>query len=118
MATKKPANAPTQTAAKPAVANAKAASATPKQTTVSEPAKHGGQAVRDKYGLDFFAQIGKIGGQTVKERRGPEFYAQIGRQGGESTKKKYGSDFYSQIGRKGGSTVRTEKKLKTDSTKN
>ena len=117
MATKKPANAPTKTAAQPAVANAKAAAVT-KQAPVSEPAKHGGQAVRDKYGLDFFAQIGKRGGQTVKERRGPEFYAQIGRRGGESTKKKYGSDFYSQIGRKGGSTVRTEKKPKADITKN
>ncbi len=77
--------------------------------TASEPSKHGGQAVRDKYGLDFFAQIGKRGGQTVKERRGPEFYAQIGKRGGESTKKKYGADFYSQIGRKGGSTTRKPK---------
>jgi general stress protein YciG len=77
--------------------------------TESAPAKHGGQAVRDKYGLDFFAQIGKRGGQTVKERRGPEFYAQIGRRGGESTKQKYGSNFYSEIGRKGGSTTRKPK---------
>jgi general stress protein YciG len=79
------------------------------ESATNAPAKHGGQAVRDKYGLDFFAQIGKRGGQTVKERRGPEFYAQIGRRGGESTKQKYGSDFYSEIGRKGGSTTRKPK---------
>lgn len=37
----------------------------------SEHAKHGGQAVRAKYGADYFRQIGQKGGQRVKEKQGP-----------------------------------------------
>lgn len=33
----------------------------------SERAKHGGQAVRAKYGANYFRQIGQKGGQRVKE---------------------------------------------------
>src|SRR5574341_65716 len=32
---------------------------------------HGGQAVRAKYGPEFYAKIGRKGGETVKEKRGP-----------------------------------------------
>ena len=38
----------------------------------TEEAKRGGQAVRAKYGPDFYSRIGKKGGDTVKQRRGPE----------------------------------------------
>ena len=67
----------------------------------TEQAKRGGQAVREKYGLDFYARIGKKGGETVKQR-GPDFYAAIGRKGGESTKREHGVAFYSRIGKVGG----------------
>ncbi len=49
-------------------------------------ARRGGEAVRAKYGRDFFAKIGKKGGDTVRREHGSEFYAQIGRKGGQSTK--------------------------------
>ncbi len=68
----------------------------------SQKAKHGGQAVRAKYGAEFYAKIGRKGGETVKEKRGPQFYAEIGKKGGESTKRQQGSAFYSKIGKKGG----------------
>jgi len=68
----------------------------------SQKAKHGGQAVREKYGAEFYSRIGKKGGETVKEKRGPQFYAEIGKKGGESTKRQQGSEFYSKIGKKGG----------------
>ncbi len=68
----------------------------------SQKAKHGGQAVREKYGPEFYSRIGKKGGETVKEKRGPHFYAEIGKKGGESTKRQQGSEFYSRIGKKGG----------------
>src|SRR6516164_6733612 len=68
----------------------------------SQKAKHGGQAVREKYGPEFYSKIGKKGGETVKEKRGPQFYAEIGKKGGESTKRQQGSEFYSKIGKKGG----------------
>ena len=68
----------------------------------SRKAKHGGQAVREKYGPEFYSRIGKKGGETVKEKRGPQFYAEIGKKGGESTKRQQGSEFHSRIGKKGG----------------
>ncbi|MEO8972710.1 MAG: KGG domain-containing protein [Ktedonobacteraceae bacterium] len=69
----------------------------------SQKAKHGGEAVRDKFkGTNFYSRIGKKGGETVKEKRGPQFYAEIGKKGGESTKRQQGSEFYSRIGKKGG----------------
>src|SRR5260370_5457973 len=68
----------------------------------SQKAKRGGQAVREKYGTEFYSRIGKKGGETVKEKRGPKFYAEIGKKGGESTKRQQGAAFYSKIGKKGG----------------
>ena len=75
----------------------------------TEQAKRGGNAVKAKYGSDFYARIGKKGGESVK-RRGPEFYAEIGRKGGESTKRSHGFDFYSRIGKVGGEAGKRGKK--------
>lgn len=75
----------------------------------TEKAKHGGQAVREKYGPDFYARIGKKGGETVKQR-GPAFFAEIGRKGGEATKRSQGVEFYSRIGKAGGEAGRRERK--------
>src|SRR5262245_27391955 len=68
----------------------------------SEKARHGGQAVREKYGPEFYSRIGKKGGEAVKQKHGPTFYAEIGKKGGESTKRQQGPEFYSRIGKKGG----------------
>ncbi len=46
-------------------------------TAGTEEARRGGQAVKAKYGPDYFARIGQKGGETVKQRRGPAFYAEI-----------------------------------------
>ncbi|MHB9035211.1 MAG: KGG domain-containing protein [Armatimonadota bacterium] len=45
--------------------------------------RKGGEAVKKKYGANFYREIGKKGGETVKQERGSEFYAEIGRRGGE-----------------------------------
>jgi general stress protein YciG len=76
----------------------------------SEKAKHGGQAVREKYGPDFYSKIGKKGGEAVKEKHGPAFYAEIGKKGGETTKREHGPEFYSRIGKKGGERGRMQPK--------
>ena len=68
----------------------------------SDKAKHGGQAVREKYGPEFYSRIGKKGGEAVKNKLGSQFYAEIGKKGGESTKRQQGPEFYSRIGKKGG----------------
>jgi len=68
----------------------------------SDKAKHGGQAVREKYGPEFYSRIGKKGGEAVKQKLGSTFYAEIGKKGGESTKRQQGAEFYSRIGKKGG----------------
>lgn len=65
-------------------------------------ARRGGQAVRAKYGQEFYSRIGKKGGETVRREHGPDFYAEIGRKGGETTKRRQGAEFYAQIGKKGG----------------
>ena len=67
----------------------------------TEQAKRSGQAVREKYGPEFYARIGKKGGETVKQR-GPDYFAEIGRKGGEATKRSHGFDFFSRIGKVGG----------------
>lgn len=48
-----------------------------------EAGRKGGEAVKRKYGPNFYRKIGKKGGETVKKERGSEFYAEIGRRGGE-----------------------------------
>src|SRR5262245_33163535 len=65
----------------------------------TQEARRGGEAVRAKYGRDFFSQIGKKGGDTVRREHGPDFYAQIGKKGGEMTKQRQGHEFYARIGK-------------------
>jgi len=48
-----------------------------------EAGRNGGEAVKKKYGPQFYRDIGKKGGETVKQERGSEFYVEIGRRGGE-----------------------------------
>jgi general stress protein YciG len=66
----------------------------------------GGKTVRDRYGHEFYEEIGKKGGQTVARERGHEFYEEIGRKGGETVAREKGPAFYSEIGHKGGQRVR------------
>jgi general stress protein YciG len=53
------------------------------------------------------ADAGRKGGEKTKERYGPNFFQEIGRKGGKkgglTTKERYGPEFYRTIGRKGGS---------------
>jgi general stress protein YciG len=68
----------------------------------SEEAKRGGQAIRAKYGSEYFRQLGLKSVQSVRGKRTPAFYEEIGRKGGEITKAKYGLDYYRRIGKAGG----------------
>ncbi|MBO9538958.1 hypothetical protein J7643_00015 [bacterium] len=58
--------------------------------TVSEAGHKGGETVKEKYGPDFYSEIGHKGGQkggeAVKEKYGPEFYSEIGHKGGQKVK--------------------------------
>jgi general stress protein YciG len=69
-------------------------------------AKHGGQAVREKYGSAFYSNIGKKGGNTVKADLGIDHYSRIGEKGGKATRDKLGPEHYARIGRIGGSRPR------------
>lgn len=55
-------------------------------------------------------EAGRKGGLTVKQRYGHEFYEEIGKKGGKkgglAVRQKYGSPFYEEIGHKGGQKVR------------
>ena len=58
--------------------------------TVSEAGRKGGETTAERYGHEFYEEIGKKGGQ----------------KGGQTTFKRYGPQFYEEIGRKGGHKVR------------
>lgn len=62
--------------------------------------KSGGKAVLDKYGPEFFRQIGSKGGKAIRDR-GVDM-ADLGRRGGTATKANHGPEFYVEMGRKGG----------------
>ena len=64
--------------------------------------KRGGEVVRERYGPQFYREIGEKGGGTVKERYGTGFYSEIGRRGGETVRQQRGPEYYSEIGKKGG----------------
>src|SRR5205085_2238404 len=65
-----------------------------------------GEVVKERYGAEFYGQIGRKGGSTTKTKYGPEHYAEIGRRGGQTTSERHGPQFYEQIGKKGGQRVR------------
>lgn len=62
----------------------------PRKMTRAEAGRLGGQKTRDRYGIDFYRQIGKDGG----------------RLGGSSTRDLYGKEHFARIGAKGGVTPR------------
>ena len=70
--------------------------------TVAEAGRRGGEAVRDKYGPEFYTEIGQKGGEAVRDKYGPEFYTEIGKKGGEARREQLGSEGYAEIGKKGG----------------
>lgn len=79
----------------------------------AEKAKHGGQAVRDKYGCEYYRELGRKGGATVRQKHGAAHFARIGQKGGEQTKARYGAEYYTRIGKRGGEArahKRTESK--------
>lgn len=61
------------------------------EMTVREAGKLGGDAVKEKYGPDFYAKIGKKGGRSLKSRvavKDPGYYVRLGKAGGEVIKEK------------------------------
>lgn len=68
----------------------------------------GGEAVKEKYGPDFYSAIGKKGGEARKASLGHDGYQQLGQMGGQTVKNKYGPEFYQQIGNKGGEARREQ----------
>ena len=56
-----------------------------RRARTSETAR-GGQAVKAKYGPEFFREIGRLGGEATKARHGAAHYAEIGRKGGQHGK--------------------------------
>jgi general stress protein YciG len=78
--------------------------------TVREAGQKGGEAVKRKYGSEFYETIGRKGGEATKRSHGADFYEQIGKKGGkkggEATRDLYGPAFYERIGHKGGQKVK------------
>lgn len=53
--------------------------------------KKGGEKLREKYGDDYFREMGRKGGNATK-RFGSAYYAAIGRRGIETQKRRLGLD--------------------------
>ena len=49
-----------------------------------EAGRKGGEAVKKKYGSEYYREIGKKGGETVKQERGSEYFREIGQRGKET----------------------------------
>lgn len=58
----------------------------PGALSVTEAGRRGGNAVKAKYGPEFYANIGRLGGQRTRDKYGPEFYEALGRKGGRKRK--------------------------------
>ena len=56
---------------------------------------------RERYGPDYYAQIGREGARVLMERRGREYYVQLGRKNGEKVKRERGSAWFAKLGRLG-----------------
>ena len=69
---------------------------------LSVAGRRGGEVVKERYGHDFYREIGEKGGGVVKSRYGTDFYSEIGKRGGETVKEERGAEYYSAIGKKGG----------------
>jgi general stress protein YciG len=78
--------------------------------SVREAGQKGGEAVKKKYGPEFYKKIGQKGGQATKATHGHDFYEAIGKIGGkiggEATRSRYGPAFYEGIGHQGGQKVK------------
>lgn len=55
--------------------------------TREEAGRKGGLSTKQRYGKNYFAEIGRMGGK----------------KGGDTTKRRHGVEFFQQIGKKGGS---------------
>jgi len=51
-------------------------------------AKHGGEAVKAKYGTEYYSRLGKKGGLVTSERHGSEHFVRIGTKGGNAGKQR------------------------------
>lgn len=78
----------------------------PREISVAEAGRKGGEKVREKYGSAFYSAIGRKGGRATQQKHGAEFYGEIGRKGGMATSRRHGPDFYTTIGKRGGQRVR------------
>ena len=59
--------------------------------------RHGGLALKLKYGPDYFAQIGKRGGQATKASQGPNYFRALGTKGGNATIRNHGSELFERL---------------------
>jgi hypothetical protein len=71
-----------------------------------EAGRKGGNAVRDKYGVEYYRRIGKSGGDALKAKRGVSYYSTLAQKGGQAFVARYGVDSFSQLGKKGGDTTK------------
>lgn len=80
--------------------------------TVAEAGRRGGEAVKHKYGREYYSEIGKKGGDSIKSTRGPGYYSEIGKKGGAT----HTREQLSEWGRKGGLATKAKAEASGDPT--
>lgn len=61
----------------------------------------GGEALRDRYGSDYFRELGRKGGKALQAAHGSEHMREIGRKGGKQTRSSHDGAYYSTLARRG-----------------
>jgi general stress protein YciG len=69
--------------------------------TRQKSGRKGGAALKEKYGPDYFIDLGRVGGAALRAQRGLGYFSAIGKKGGAVMAAR-GREYYRMIGKKGG----------------
>ena len=63
------------------------------------------------------SEVSRMGGNAIKEKYGKEYFSQLGFKGSKAVLKKYGKDFYLNLSKKGveARRIKAEAKAKEES---
>ncbi len=78
--------------------------------SVREAGRRGGDVVKAKFGLDYYARIGRKGGLARIEKHGVDGLHAVSRKGGKSNADNHDSAYFAALGRRG-AEVRRQKRL-------
>ena len=70
-----------------------------RKLTLKEASRRGGLKTLERYGKNFFAEMGRKGSEVRLRKYGPDYYKMIGKKGGDATLAKYGIEYLRNLRR-------------------